>query len=205
MDLRERRRRATLDEIAHAAVELFEEQGVSATTVEQIAARAGVSSRTFFRYCRSKEHALIAGDDGPAFVVERTAAALREGASVLSALDSAWLTWLDELQSEARYVFTLRVRRLVMAEPALLSAVLASDAARADALTAAVAREPVEHADPRAARGAVVATAAIAQAALAEGARAAAHGETVRLGDVYVQMRRGLVAPAGLREAHPAG
>src|SRR3954470_13046946 len=43
--------RRTLERIA---LQLFEEQGFDATTVEQISERAGVSRRTFFRYFDSK-------------------------------------------------------------------------------------------------------------------------------------------------------
>ncbi len=59
--LRARRRLDTEREIHRAALELFEEQGIQATTVQQIADRAGVSSRTFFRYFTRKEHAALPG------------------------------------------------------------------------------------------------------------------------------------------------
>lgn len=60
-DLRTRRRADTHQEIHAAALELFEQQGVRNTTVQQIADRAGVSPRTFFRYFASKEQAGLPG------------------------------------------------------------------------------------------------------------------------------------------------
>jgi AcrR family transcriptional regulator len=57
--LNERRRAVTQMEIAHAAAELFAERGLVATTVEQIASRAGVGLRTFYRYFPSKQDAVV--------------------------------------------------------------------------------------------------------------------------------------------------
>lgn len=59
--LRARRRLDTHHEIHRAALELFEEHGLRETTVQQIADRAGVSPRTFFRYFTAKEQAALPG------------------------------------------------------------------------------------------------------------------------------------------------
>lgn len=53
--LTEEYRHATRMEIADHAVRLFVTQGVAATTAEDIASAAGVSTRTLWRYFRSKE------------------------------------------------------------------------------------------------------------------------------------------------------
>jgi AcrR family transcriptional regulator len=44
-----------------AAMELFEERGYASTTVEHIAARAGLTERTFFRYFADKREVLFSG------------------------------------------------------------------------------------------------------------------------------------------------
>jgi AcrR family transcriptional regulator len=44
-----------------AAMELFEERGYVRTTVEDIAARAGLTERTFFRYFADKREVLFSG------------------------------------------------------------------------------------------------------------------------------------------------
>jgi AcrR family transcriptional regulator len=61
-DWRQRKKTATRDRIRASALRLFREQGYDATTVEQIAAGAGVSHMTFFRYFPAKED--VALSDG---------------------------------------------------------------------------------------------------------------------------------------------
>ncbi|MFD6278007.1 TetR/AcrR family transcriptional regulator [Streptomyces sp. NPDC060209] len=53
--LTERRKAATRLEIAREAVRLFAARGVAATTADEIAAAAGISQRTLWRYTSSKE------------------------------------------------------------------------------------------------------------------------------------------------------
>ncbi|SHN39261.1 TetR family transcriptional regulator [Cryptosporangium aurantiacum] len=58
-DLRWRRRQTTSAEIEAAAFDLFTRHGSEHTTVDDIAAVAGVSPRTFFRYFPTKEDAVL--------------------------------------------------------------------------------------------------------------------------------------------------
>ncbi|WP_263773115.1 TetR/AcrR family transcriptional regulator [Propionivibrio soli] len=58
--LRERKRRETLGRIAEAGLQLFVKKGYEETTLENIAAAAGVSRRTLFYYFKSKEDILLA-------------------------------------------------------------------------------------------------------------------------------------------------
>jgi AcrR family transcriptional regulator len=62
MTLRERKKLATWRAIQSAALQLFDEQGYEATTVEQIAAAANVSRATFFNYFAGKDAALLDQD-----------------------------------------------------------------------------------------------------------------------------------------------
>ncbi len=72
--------------LQRAAFELFAERGFEQTTVAEIAARAGVTERTFFRHFADKREVLFAGQEElTARMVEALAAAPPE----LAALDAA--------------------------------------------------------------------------------------------------------------------
>ncbi|WP_037144102.1 TetR/AcrR family transcriptional regulator [Rhodococcoides fascians] len=57
--MRERTRRLVQNELAVVAQELFLENGYENTTIDQIAAAAGMSKRSFFRYFESKDDLVI--------------------------------------------------------------------------------------------------------------------------------------------------
>lgn len=73
--LRERRKQETRDLLERAALALFRKDGFTATSVDRIAAAAGVSRTTFFRYFPSKEAVVFAEQDRAA---ERFFTLLRE-------------------------------------------------------------------------------------------------------------------------------
>jgi AcrR family transcriptional regulator len=57
--LRDVARNAVRDEVMRCAWDLFGSQGFEATTVDQIAAKAGMSRRTFFRYFAGKDELML--------------------------------------------------------------------------------------------------------------------------------------------------
>lgn len=65
---RDRRRARARAAIQAAALALFEQQGYDATTVDDIAAAADVSPRTFFRYFATKEEVVFWDEYDPLFV-----------------------------------------------------------------------------------------------------------------------------------------
>ena len=61
--LRERKRQETSERIIEKGLKLFVKNGYEATTLDAIAAAAGISRRTFFYYFKSKEDVLLAAHD----------------------------------------------------------------------------------------------------------------------------------------------
>jgi len=62
--LRERKKRETMARIAQTGLRLFVQNGYEGTTLDEIAAEAGIARRTFFYYFKSKEAILLAYIDG---------------------------------------------------------------------------------------------------------------------------------------------
>lgn len=58
---RDEHKRRTASSLRNAALDLFLAQGYDETTTDQVAAKAGVSTRTFFRYFDSKDEVLFRG------------------------------------------------------------------------------------------------------------------------------------------------
>ena len=114
--LRTRQRDRTREEIQAAAFALFSERGYDDTTVAQIAERAGVAIRTFFRYFPSKED-VVFGDHAQA--VARLRAALADAPADVPPLQRVRVAVLA-VQQPGRYPERERTRaRLIATVPAL--------------------------------------------------------------------------------------
>ncbi|MFA4841169.1 MAG: TetR family transcriptional regulator [Agrococcus sp.] len=116
--LRERRRLDTQLEIHEAALALFEEQGLQATTVQQIADRAGISHRTFFRYFASKEQAALPGQRRLLRAFERLEIDADGPGDVLRAVERMAIAAMEE-ERAGRLEEHRRITGLLAAEPAL--------------------------------------------------------------------------------------
>lgn len=124
--LRARNRQRTRRALTEAALRLFVEQGFVATTVEQVAAEAGVSARTAFRYFPTKEDLVLREYEAE---METWAAVLRRapaGQPLLGALRDASLAVAADY--ERRAPFWDAVHHLLTTEPALAAATQATTA-----------------------------------------------------------------------------
>lgn len=82
--LRERKRRETLQRISEVGLKLFLVKGYTATTLDEIAATAGISRRTFFYYFKSKDEIILAYIAG---IAEALKTEIKECATLNSPLD----------------------------------------------------------------------------------------------------------------------
>ena len=115
--LRERHRRRTAADLEEAALTLFTEKGFDAVTIDDIAASADVSRRTFFRYFASKEDVILS--DHPRRLGELQAALDRRPADepAMTALRQAILSLAGSYEEQREHM--LRRFRLITETPAL--------------------------------------------------------------------------------------
>src|SRR5579885_2356991 len=86
-----------------AAMELFHTQGYDQTTVAQIAERAGVTARTFFRYFADKREVLFAGSEELQRAMVDGLMAAPEGAAAMEAVAAALDAAARALPQEPTY------------------------------------------------------------------------------------------------------
>jgi AcrR family transcriptional regulator len=121
LGLRERKKLETRQALADAAIKLAVERGLENVTVEDIAARAGVSQRTFFNYFPSKEDAVLRPDADPiamAQVIIDRLNGIPADVHPLRAIAAAFRPVAERIDHEARE-WLVRVS-IVENDPALL-------------------------------------------------------------------------------------
>lgn len=115
--LRERRKKLTAAELEAAAYRLFGERGFDAVTVDDIAAEADVSRRTFFRYFASKEDVLLADHFTQLARLREAMAARPADEPIVTALRNALLSMTGDF--EARKEMIIVRGRLMRDTPSL--------------------------------------------------------------------------------------
>lgn len=99
--LRERKKHRTTFALQEAAYRLFTEKGYRATTVDDIAAEAGVSTRTYYRYYRNKEDVVL-GPLGESLEHYREILAERPASEPpMEALQKSFVQFTPEMEEEA--------------------------------------------------------------------------------------------------------
>ncbi|MFA9441782.1 TetR family transcriptional regulator [Uliginosibacterium sp. sgz301328] len=122
--------------LQQAALGLFRERGYDQTTAAEIAARAGVTERTFFRYFPDKREVLF---DGESRLEAALAASIAEAPDGLGALDMLFRAFRS-VQSllEGNRPFSGPRHEIISSTPALHERELAKIAALTDALAEAL-------------------------------------------------------------------
>ncbi|MEV2277667.1 TetR family transcriptional regulator [Nocardiopsis sp. NPDC049922] len=162
MGLRERKKQATRRALQEAAARLTLERGLEHVTVEEIAAEADVSTRTFFNYFATKEEALLG--DVPSAPDEEARRIFAEGGPTGGFVDDLITLLTASLISAeglAAHREAMRLRKQLMErEPQLLPGMLARFHNMEQELSRAVAERT--GASPEDARPQLVAATAMA-------------------------------------------
>ena len=87
--LRERKRQQTRQRIVDAGLALFLQKGIEATTLDEIAAAADISRRTFFAYFPAKEDIVLAWEEGATEALDAAVTEAAKGRPPLEAVQVA--------------------------------------------------------------------------------------------------------------------
>ena len=122
--------------LQRTALELFRERGYDQTTAAEIAARTGVTERTFFRHFKDKREVLF---DGEAILRAALTASIADAPDGLGPLDALFRAFRSVQSAlEDNRPFSKPRHEVISSTPALQERELAKMAALADALAAAL-------------------------------------------------------------------
>ncbi|WP_448640329.1 acyl-CoA-like ligand-binding transcription factor [Geodermatophilus sp. URMC 63] len=144
--LRERKKLATRLAIHQAALQLVAERGLDGVSVDDVAARAEISPRTFFNYFPSKDDAVLGLDPATADRVAQGLAARPADESPLAALRAVQLEEAAAMAAEPEGLWPLRLR-VIEAHPVLVARLHATFGRSERALAEAVAARTGTHVD----------------------------------------------------------
>jgi AcrR family transcriptional regulator len=128
--------------LQHAALELFADNGFDQTTVAQIAARAGVTERTFFRHFPDKREVLFDGQNILGTALSEAIANAPSDLSPLQTLRQAFASVTAMLEQNRQ--FSKPRQRIISATPALQEREVAKHVAMARIVAEALQRRGVE-------------------------------------------------------------
>jgi AcrR family transcriptional regulator len=137
VDWRAEKKAATKHAIQDHALRLLVEKGYDATTVEEIAAAAGVSHMTFFRYFPRKEEVVEYDEYDP--LLEDLIAARPPDEAPITAVHNALRVGLQQVLSTDREALLIRTR-LILDNPVLRSRNLVAQDTTRDLFARALAR-----------------------------------------------------------------
>jgi AcrR family transcriptional regulator len=114
--LRQRKRRETRARIVGEALKLFLLRGYDATTVDEIAAAAGISKRSFFDYFPTKEDVVLAWQDAFGGALAAALAARPSGEPAAQAVQTALVSVIGEAAAQPE---AFAIDDLIQTTPAL--------------------------------------------------------------------------------------
>jgi AcrR family transcriptional regulator len=117
LPVRERTRRAVRSELAQLAADLFVEKGYDETTIDDLAAAAGMSKRTFFRYFASKEELVLGKYELLGEQLAEDLAARPAGEPIWVSLRQVFGQVVDRVESEG--TASIAMEKIVRDHPAL--------------------------------------------------------------------------------------
>ena len=133
--------------LAHTALELYAERGFEQTTVAEIAQRAGLTERTYFRHFADKREVLFSGADELEELLVQAVTGAPATATPIGATIAAFETVAVALFSEARRDYVRQRHAVIVANAALQERELSKLASLSAALTIALSQrgliEPV--------------------------------------------------------------
>ena len=128
--------------LQEAALALYSERGFDQTTAAEIAKRAGVTERTFFRHFPDKREVLFAGEEAFHTALTDAVMAAPEGLSPMAVL--LWVFRSVAPMFEANRPLTEPMHAVIAQNAALQERVLTKTAGSIEALGAALRRRGVE-------------------------------------------------------------